>query len=205
MDKVKCIEYRGIRDLVAAEVLTDTKEEFTCGTPFSVAWSSELSRETESSSESHYYDNIPSIVIDSTGADTVSISTSAVPFDVYAKITGQYYDENIGMLVEGECESKYYAIGYVTEDTSGEEVYVWRLKGKFSIPSETHATKNNGTDANGQSLTYTGVNTTHVFAKRSKTERAINCLKSKCPLSEEEFFTSVQTPDTVTEASAVQG
>lgn len=197
MEKVKCIEYRGIRDVVCAEVITDTIEKFECGTPFSMLWASELSRETENSSESHYYDNVPAIVIDSTGADTVTVTGSAIPFDVYAKITGQYFDETTGMLVEGERESKYYAIGYVTEDTDGEEVYVWRLKGKFGIPSETHATKNDGTDANGQEVTYTGINTTHKFTKRGKSEKAVNCYKSKCPLSEEEFFASVQTPDTV--------
>ena len=71
----------------------------------------------------------------------VSISASAIPFDVLAKITGQFYDENLGMYVEGERESKYFAIGYITEKTDGTEVFVWRLKGKFNIPDSTHATK----------------------------------------------------------------
>lgn len=197
MEKVKCIEYRGIRDVVAAEVIADTTEAFECGEPFSMLWASQLSRETENSSESHYYDNVPAIVIDSTGADTVTVEGSAIPLDVYAKITGQLYDEEVGMLVEGERDSKYYALGYVTEDTDGEEVFVWRLKGKFGIPSETHATKNAGTDANGQSVTFTGVSTTHKFAKRGKSERAVNVKKSLCPMDEAEFFASVQTPDTV--------
>lgn len=197
MEKVKCIEYRGIRDLVAAEVLTDTTEKFECGEVFSLAWASELSRETDNSSEAHYYDNVPAIVIDSTGADTVNVAASAIPLDVVAKITGQFYEEETGMFIEGEREAKYYAIGYVTEDTSGEEIFVWRLKGKFGIPSETHGTKNEGTDANGQELTYTGVNTTHRFEKRNKSEKAVNVLKSKCPMDEATFFSTVQTPDTV--------
>lgn len=200
MEKVKCIEYRGIRDLVAAEVLTDTTEAFECGTPFSVAWTSELGKETENSTESHYYDNVPAVVIDSTGADTVSVNTSAIPLDVMALITGQFYDEETGMFIEGEREAKYYAIGYITETTDGEEMFVWRLKGKFGIPSSTHASKNDGTDANGQELTFTGINTTHKFVKRGKSEKAVNCLKSKCPLTEEEFFATVQTPDTVKKA-----
>ena len=197
MDKVKCIEYRGIRDVVAAEVLEDTSEKFECGEPFSVIWTSQLAKETANSSETHYYDNQPAIVIDSTGADTVTITGSAIPLDVVAKVTGQFYDDEIGMFLEGERESKYYALGYVTEDTSGEEVFVWRLKGKFGIPTSTHNTKNDGTDANGQELSFTGINTSHKFAKRGKTEKAVNCYKSKCPLGEEEFFASVQTPDTV--------
>lgn len=197
MEKVKCIEYRGIRDVVCAEVITDTTETFETGTPFSMIWASELSRETENSSESHYYDNVPAIVIDSTGADTVTITGSAIPFDVYAKITGQYFDETTGMLVEGERESKYYAVGYITEDTDGNEVYVWRLKGKFGVPSETHATKNDGTDANGQEVTYTGINTTHKFSKTNKSAKAVNVYAEKYTAGEDKFFEKVQTPDTV--------
>lgn len=197
MDKVKCIEYRGIRDVVAAEVITDTSEAFECGAPFSVAWTSQLSRETANSAETKYYDNVPAIVIDSTGADTVNIDTSAIPLEIVAKLTGQFYEEETGMFIEGERDAKYYALGYVTEDTSGEEVFVWRLKGKFGIPTSTHGTKNDGTDAQGQQLVYTGVNTAHKFAKRGKTEKAVNVYKSKCPMDEATFFETVQTPDTV--------
>lgn len=197
MDKVKCYEYRGIRDVVAAEVITDTPEAFECGEPFSVIWTSQLAKETANSSETHYYDNQPAIVVDSVGADAVNIVGSAIPLDIVAKVTGQFYEEETGMFIEGERESKYYALGYITEDTNGEEVFVWRLKGKFGIPTSTHATKNDGTDANGQELSYTGISTVHKFAKRGKSERAVNCYKSKCPLSEQQFFESVQTPDTV--------
>lgn len=202
MEKVKCTEYRGIRDLVAAEVLVDTLEKFECDTPFSVAWTSELGKETESSSESHYYDNVPANVINSVGADTVSVNVSAVPMEIKAKITGQHYDESLGLFVEGEPESKYFAIGYITETTDGEEVYVWRLKGKFGIPGDTHITKDNGTSANGNTLTYTGINTVHKFTATSKSAKAVNEYKSKCPMDEAAFFASVQTHDTIKAAQA---
>lgn len=192
-------EYRGIRGLVAAEVVTDTSEKFETGTPFPVAGVAELSRTTESSSESHYYDNAPAVVIDSTGADEVTITASAIPFKVLAQITGQFYDETKGMLVEGERESKYFAIGYITEKTDGTEVFVWRLKGKFNIPDSTHATKDDGAEANGQELVYTGINTTHKFTidGKKKTAKAVNIDTSVNELEEATFFATVQTPDTV--------
>jgi len=191
-------EYRGIRGLVAAEVITDTLDKFECGTPFPVAGTSELSRHTESASESHFYDNVPAVIIDSVGADEVGINTSAIPFDVLAKITGQYYDETLGMLVEGEPESKYYAIGYITEKTDGTEVFVWRLKGKFNIPDSTHSTKNDGAEANGQELTFTGINTEHRFTATNKTAKAVNVDTSvNKGVTEADFFGEVQTPDTV--------
>lgn len=194
----KVNEYRGIRGLVAAEVLNDDLEKFECGTPFAIAGVAELSRTTETSSEPHYYDNVPAVVIDSTGADEVAITASAIPFDVLAKITGQIYNEATGMFVEGERESKYYAIGYITERTDGTEIFVWRLKGTFNIPDSTHATKDDGAEANGQEITYTGINTTHKFtAIDNKTAKAVNVDTSVNALSETDFFSTVQTPDTV--------
>ena len=196
MSKIE--EYRGIRGLVAAEVIKDDLEAFECGTPFAVAGVAELSRTTETSSEAHYYDNVPAVVIDSTGSDEVAISASAIPFDVLAKVTGQIYDEATGMFVEGERESKYYAIGYITEKTDGTEVFVWREKGKFNIPDSTHATKDDGAEANGQEIVYTGINTTHKFAAiGNKTAKAVNVDTSVNPVDETEFFATVQTPDTV--------
>lgn len=191
-------EYRGIRGLVAAEVTTDTTEDFECGTPFELCGVAELSRTTETSSEPHYYDNVPAIVIDSTGSDEVTITGSVIPFDALAKITGQTYDATKGMFVEGERQAKYFAIGYITEKTDGTEVFVWRLKGKFSIPDTTHSTKNDGTDANGQEITFTGINTTHKFTATGKTAKAVNVDQAVNPQVEATFFATVQTPDTVT-------
>lgn len=192
-------EYRGIRGLVAAEVTTDTLEAFETGTPFAIAGVAELSRTTETSSEAHYYDNVPAVVIDSTGSDEVTITASAIPFDVLAQITGQIYNEAKGMFVEGERDSKYFAIGYITEKTDGTEVFVWRLKGKFNIPDSTHATKDDGAEANGQEITYTGINTTHRFESiDNKTAKAVNVDTSVNNVEESKFFETVQTPDTVT-------
>lgn len=190
-------EYRGIRDLVAAELITDTAYELTYGTPFPIAGIAELTRATESSSEAHYYDNIAAIVIDTVGADTVTCNTSAIPLDVLAKLTGQYYDNTTGTFVEGEANCPYFAIGYVTEDTAGNEVYVWRHKVKCSIPDSTHATKNDGTDANGQELTFTGINTVHKFTKTGKTAKAINH-KAGNFITESDFFKTPQDIDTLT-------
>ena len=197
-------EYRGVRGLVAAEVTTDTAETFECGVPFELAGVAELSRPTETTSESHYYDNVPAIVIDSTGADEVTITASAIPFEALAKITGQTYDASKGMFVEGERESKYFAIGYITEKTDGTEIFVWRLKGKFNVPDSTHATKDDGAEANGQELVFTGVNTTHKFtALGNKTAKAVNVDTTvNTAVKETEFFAEVQTPDTVKGVSA---
>lgn len=195
-------EWRGIEGLVCAEVLTDDNESgsghgYVTGDVFAIAGIAELSRTTESSNESHYYDNMPAIVISSTGADEVTISASAIPFDVLAKITGQVYDDDLGALIEGTRDTKYFAIGYKTKKTNGDEVYVWRYKGTFNIPDSTHATENDGTDANGQEIVFTGIQTTHKFTKTGKGAKALNVEVAKNLADVSEFFDAVTTPDTL--------
>lgn len=193
------VEYRGVEGLVAAEVLTDDNGEsgYTTGTPFAIAGVAEISRATDSSSEAHYYDNIPAVVVSSTAADEVTINASAIPLDVFAKITGQNYDELTGSLIEGARDVKYFAIGYKTKKTNGDEVYVWRYKGTFNIPDTTNTTENDSTDANGQEITFTGISTTHKFNKTGKGAKSINVDLGKDLADVTTFFDEVTTPDTI--------
>lgn len=192
-------DYRGIRGLVAAKVLKDTDGIYECGEPFWIAGASTLTKETATSAAVKYYDNVPAIVVSAAGSDTVNIDISAVDENTVAKLTGQDYFDDLGMLVEGEPSNDYYAFGYITEKTDGTEVFVWRNKGQFSVPNSTHATKNEGTDSNGQSMTYTGISTTGKCAATGKPFRATIVDQSKNPWDEAEFFAQVQTPDTIKE------
>lgn len=190
-------EWRGVSDLVAAPVTADTLDEYTVGDVFDIAGLAEISRTTENGSETHFYDNAPAVVINSVGADTLTCSVSAIPLDVLAKITGQTYDETSGTYIEGSGTSGYFALGYKTKTTDGREIYVWRLKGKFSIPDSTHATETEGTEANGQEITFTGIATTHRFEKTGKAEKAVTTDTSVNAAVKETFFDTVQTPDTL--------
>ena len=194
-------ESRGVKGFVAAEVLTDDNgtDGYTTDTPFPVAGISEIAKTRDSTSEAHYYNNIPAIVITGESPDSITINSSLIPLDALAKITGQKYDATTGTLIEGERKVKYFAIGYITEDTNGDEVYVWRLKGTFNYPGETNSTKNDGTDANGQEIVYTGIQTVHEFAKNEdRGARAVNVEAAKDLVDLTNFFASVQTPDTIT-------
>ena len=189
-------DFRGVEGLVYAEVTKDDATGYTTGTVKPLAGVAEISKTTETSSNTKFYDNIPAIVIDAQGADTLTITTDIIPYDVLADINGQYYDDATGMFVEQESASKYFAIGYVTETTSHQKILVWRLKGKFNIPDSDHKTKDNGTDSEGQTLTYTGINTTYKFVKTTRTAKAVNVPESS-KVDTSTFFDSVQTPDTV--------
>lgn len=192
-------EYRGVDNAVYARVLVDAAEEIRFDQVKPFVGLSQVGKQVESSNEAHYYDNIPAVIVSSTGADTINLNTAGIPFDVLAEITGQYYDAETGMLVEQERNPAYFALGYVTQKTDGTEVLVWRLKGTFTVPEQTSNTQDNGTEANGQTLTYTGINTTHKFsANGNKSAKAVNVDTSvNRTVTRESFFSSVRTPDTV--------
>lgn len=190
-------EYRGIRGLVVAKLTTDNAETLAYGTVKKLAGVARLTRTTENSSEAHYYDNGPAIVIDSVGADTVECECSAFEEDILAEITGQYYDSTLGTLVEGNAEPPYFAVGYITKDTDGNERWVWRHKVKASIPDVEHKSKDNSTDANGQTITFTGVNTEHVFTKTGESATAVVHKAETGLFTETEFFASVQDIDKI--------
>lgn len=196
------VEYRGVEGLVAAEVTVDDNgtgsgHGYVTGDVFAIAGVAEISRETDSSNEAHYYDNIPAVVVSSTSADEVTITTSAIPLDVLAEITGQVYDTALGAFIEGPRDFKYFALGYKTKKTNGDEVYVWRYKGTFNIPPQTNATENDSTDANGQELVFTGISTTHKFTKTGKGAKALNVDVAKNLANVSTFFDTVTTPDSL--------
>lgn len=197
------VEYRGVEGLVAAEVINDDNATgYTTGTVFAIAGVAEISKTTDSSNEAHYYDNIPAVVVSNTASDEITISASAIPLDVLAEITGQNYDQTTGALIEGPRDVKYFALGYITQKTNGDEMYVWRYKGTFNIPDQTNATQNDGTDANGQEIVYTGISTTHKFAKTGKGAKAMVVDVAKELADVSNFFDQVTTPDSLTGATA---
>ena len=200
---MKVVDWRGIRRLTAARLLTDTADAIEYDTPCPLCGTSKLSKPTETSTSKKYYDNVPAIIITSDGADEVGIDGSAIEDDVLSKLMGEYYDEETGLYIEGEPEPAEYAIGYVTKKTDGTELLVWRLKGTFAYPEEEHNTEDDGTDSTGTTLTYSGVATQHKFKKHGKTAKAVRIPLDKFAAGEDAFFAQVQTPDTIAAAAAV--
>ena len=197
MSEKVIVEFRGARDLVYAEVLEDTVENFETGDVKPLAGLQEVSRATETSSETKYYDNVAAIVIKSKGSDEVTLVTSVLDLETQADILGQYRDPDTGALVEGDCETKYLAIGYIEKLTDGTERYVWRYKGTFSIPDESSSTEDDGTESKNQELKYTGVNTIHKFEKTGKTASALIVDERDGKADLTNFFKQVTTIDTL--------
>ena len=64
-------------------------------------------------------------------------------------------------------------------------------------PDSDHQSEDDGTDANGQEITYTGISTTHKFTKTGKPAKGINVDMSLDKVDGATFFETVNTPDTV--------
>lgn len=203
-------EFRGVDNLYVAEVTEDSEGAFTCETPIHLAPVAEIGKTTESSSEAHYYDNKAMIVVNSESADKISITMAPPELEKLTKIIGKSFDETTGMMVDGERINKYFAIMYRTKGTDGHYRYVTRLKGTFSIPEESNATENEGTDTTNTSIEFTGIYTTHEFTKgkfvNDKWEKGSAkgiVVDTRYGLADvENYFAEVQTPDTVKVKSA---
>lgn len=160
-------EFRGVEDLFYAEITEDSETQFSTGTPKRLSYTATISKEVESSSETHYYDNKGMIVINAKGAETFTLTVAPPKLEVLADITGQAFDPDSGMLMEGDITPKYFAIGYKTKGTDGYWRFCWKYKGQFSIPSEEVNTESDSIDTTNTELTFTAVSTIFKFAQPS--------------------------------------
>lgn len=198
-------EFRGVDNLYIAEVLKDDATGYVTETPVYLSAVAEIGKQTDSSSEAHYYDNKAMMVVNSESADKISITMAPPTLDKLAKIIGKSFDSETGMLVESIRQNKYFALMYRTKGTDGEYRYVARLKGTFSIPEEANSTENDGTDTTNSSVEFTGIFTTYNFTKGKKVGNSWEpsgvkgvVVDTRYGLANvQNFFTAVQTPDTV--------
>ena len=204
MNNKKIVEFRGVDKLMIAEVLCDDNETsgteneygYATETPVELAPVAEISKTVSSGSESKFYDNIPAMTINSEGADEITFTVPALPLAMLGKILGKKVDETTGAFLDGARAEKYYAVGYRLKLTDGTYRYVWRYKGSFSIPDETSATEDDGTTSNNQSLTFTGIYTTHEFTKGGKAKGLV--VDERDGLADvSTFFDTVTTADTL--------
>lgn len=198
------IEYRGCRNLVYAEVLTDDENGITFGPVKPLAPVQQVQREVSRESKTSYYDNVASNSITAEGAE-VNTFVIGVPDDVVlADIEGKYYDPATGIYSDSPITDKKYAVGYILGEKGDEENedFCWKNKGTFQIQGTEHNTEDDGTDTTNISLNYTSVYPRARFEHGGKdgnggAAKGVRVKKNKNVMSEEDFFSEVQTVDTV--------
>lgn len=202
-------EYQGFDKLVVAEVLKDNNNEgegegYVTGDVTVLAPAGEISKTTPNDSAVKFYDNKAFLVISSEGSDEVTLTVPQLPVSKIAKLLGKHLDEETGALMDsGKPGNKYFAIGYRLLFTDGTYRYIWRHKGMFKLGDEAAKSKDDTTDTNNQTLTFTGITTDHNFTKTNEGSKAIvvDERDGKCDVST--WFDAVVTPDSIKSKTAV--
>lgn len=155
---------RGLKNIFAAEIIKDDGESYETGTPFHLIPAGEMSRTVDSEKADVYYDDTVFATVGKEGATEVSITGAALRPDALAKINNKNIDATTGAVLDtGEFAPKYFALGGETENLDGTKELFWFMKGTFAIPEQSDKTKDDSTDTNGMSLTYSAVQTQHLF------------------------------------------
>ncbi len=199
-------EFRGVKDLFYAQILEDSEENFNTGAPMRLSYVATISKETENSSETHFYDNKGMIVIAAKGATTYTLTVAPLKLETLADITGQGFDPTTGAMYEmDEAKAKYFAIGYKAKGTDGFYRYVWKYKGLFGIPSEEVNTESNSIDTTNTELTYTAVTPVHkiggggIFTNESTSGIIVDERYGKLTDIDTWWTSKVQTAETLAE------
>lgn len=201
---LKFEEYRGIRQLVIAELTETVGEDGTVTETYGevqpLSGVQSVSGEVNESTETHYYDDMSAIVVDSEGDDTYTIVVSIPSKKTRALIEGTTYDEATGALISTKKVKRYFAMGFIAAKLNGDDEYNWIYKGKFSGGGRTHNTKNDGTDATNMEYTFTSIHTATAYTKGGNCKYLSVDDDGKADLST--FFDEVTTPDTLKAKSA---
>ena len=189
--------YRGIENLVYAEVLVDTKEQFVTGEVKDLSEVAKIAKKTEQSMSTEHYSNRPLIIVRGMGGTNLEIAMTPPDLVTLAEITNQRIDKAHGALIEGGTTTeKYFSLGYKYQGTDGGERYAWRLKGQFSIPDEEYNTKDSGTTTSNTTMNYASVDTVHKFSD-GKSAGGVIIDSRLVNYGLDKFFDNVVTPDNI--------
>ena len=191
-------EFRGTDNLWVARVTKDDDTGYTFGTVVNLAPTGQISRQVNSSSETHYYSNVGMITIVTKGGDTVTITVPVLSLAKLGLLTGQTVDPTTGALITGELEEAYFALIYRIQLTDNSWRYVVKYKAQLSQPpEEVSQTRSDGVNTNNQQLVFTCNKTIYEFENGGHVDGIeIDERDNLCDF--DTFFETVYTPDTIT-------
>lgn len=135
----------GLKNIYAAKVLSDTEEGTTYDAPrkISEAITANVTPNTETATL--YADDKASEVEETMGDIDVAIGIKDLSAEDYAFLLGKVVDANGGILDNVDDVAPYIALGFEVPLSGGRKRMYWYYKGKFSVPSSEHATKQGAT------------------------------------------------------------
>lgn len=140
MSKVKV----GVNKFYYAKQLTEdtASAAATYDSPVAVPGLRSVSREVESNTNTMYADNGPYETDTAMGDITVSLEMAELPLSVQADLLGCTYDSTNKKLTRKTSDSApYVAIMFEGNTADGGKRCVKLYKGKFAVPDDSYATK----------------------------------------------------------------
>lgn len=197
MPEAKDTLRRGLKEIFAAEVLTDDNgtDGYTVGTPFALIPAGEMSRQVSRDTADIYFDDVVFHRTGNEGATEISITGASLRQAKIATLLAKNIDSTTGAIIDsGEFSEKYFALGGTTENVDGTEEKFWFAKGTFAINSRADKTKDDTTDTNGDELVYSAIKTIHLFNNKPLKKIVIDSAVTEMK-SNQNWNAQVVTPD----------
>lgn len=188
----------GLDELHACLVTLDDSTAYTADTPEDFAPAVEAVAEPETSQETQYADNQAFDVMASEGPTKITLTTTNIPMATLAKYLGKVYDTASGRLFDqgGNATPPDAALSFRSMKSNGKYRYYQYLKGKFSVPSDEAATKENKATPKPAKIIYTAINTVHAFdlGDIDASVKRVMGDEDSTNFSGTSWFSQVQTP-----------
>ncbi|MFD1675407.1 major tail protein [Alicyclobacillus fodiniaquatilis] len=147
----------GLRGFVYAVLKTDDDTGITYDTITPIINIASAKIQPKTSADVLYADDGPAETASTVGEIDVSIELSDVPPTDQAALLGHTVDEN-GILVRSTKDvPPYVAIGFISQKSSGKDLYVWLLKGRAQVPEGDYASKADKTTFGTSTIDFTFV------------------------------------------------
>ena len=192
-------EVIGADDIYIAEVLEDSLATFTVDTPKLLVPTASIAEATTMNQTPSYYSNQALWVYNSEGASVLTLVTPYLNAETEAYLLGKQFDAATGReLDSGKPKARYFALGFRSEMSEDQYMYVWWAKGAFAIPSQNRGqTKTDSVSPQQLTINYTSITTIHKFDMPDGSKDGIKKVQgdtTNTTFSAVNWFDAVQLP-----------
>ena len=183
----------GLKNMVIAELVTDTEETLTYGDLQLVAGAIEASIEPQNADpDVQFCDDVEFDVLYPDPELTFKTKMADIPLAIQEKVFGNKIDDN-GVLIRTSTDTPpYFAVGFMSEKSNHKYRFVWLYKVRAKPVTENYSTKE-GTKVTRQTgqIEWTAIKRTHDNQYQAVADEGENGFTAAMG---ETFLQSVYTP-----------
>ena len=136
----------GLKNIYAALITAETETGTTYGAPRKISEAITANVTPNVETATLYADDKASEVEEALGDIDIELGIKDLSVEDYAFLLGKTVDSNGGILDNVNDVAPYVALGFEVPLSGGGKRMYWYYKGKFSVPSSEHATKQGATE-----------------------------------------------------------